>query len=109
MHETWGLVVNEAMNFELPVVVSDMVGCADDLVGAGENGFIVDHRSTASLAAAIGALVDDAALRRRFGKRSREIVGAYSIEAAADGIVAACTAQNERSKAWKREASTARG
>jgi glycosyltransferase involved in cell wall biosynthesis len=30
--ETWGLSVNEAMNFNLPVVVSDTAGCCDDLV-----------------------------------------------------------------------------
>lgn len=29
--ETWGLVVNEAMSSGLPVVVSDQVGCAEDL------------------------------------------------------------------------------
>jgi glycosyltransferase involved in cell wall biosynthesis len=29
--ETWGLVVNEALNFNLPVIVSNIVGCADDL------------------------------------------------------------------------------
>ncbi|HEV8514149.1 MAG TPA: glycosyltransferase family 4 protein, partial [Cyclobacteriaceae bacterium] len=38
--ETWGLSVNEALNFQLPVVVSDMAGCADDLVEVGKNGFI---------------------------------------------------------------------
>ncbi|MEM2175408.1 MAG: GxxExxY protein, partial [Candidatus Micrarchaeia archaeon] len=38
--ETWGLVVNEAMNFGLPVIVSDMVGCGPDLVKSEENGFI---------------------------------------------------------------------
>lgn len=32
--ETWGLVVNEALNFDLPVIVSDMAGCADDLADA---------------------------------------------------------------------------
>ena len=30
--ETWGLVVNEAMASGLPALVSDAVGCADDLV-----------------------------------------------------------------------------
>jgi glycosyltransferase involved in cell wall biosynthesis len=30
--ETWGLSTNEAMNFGVPVVLSDMVGCAADLV-----------------------------------------------------------------------------
>ena len=36
-HETWGLVVNEGMACGLVPVVSDAVGCADDLVrGVGE-------------------------------------------------------------------------
>lgn len=30
--ETWGLVVNEAMNFNLPVIVSDRVGSSYDLI-----------------------------------------------------------------------------
>jgi glycosyltransferase involved in cell wall biosynthesis len=32
--ETWGLSTNEAMNFGVPVILSDMVGCAADLVPA---------------------------------------------------------------------------
>ena len=89
LHETWGLVVNEAMNFGLPVVVSDKVGCAEDLVRDGWNGFVVPARDSGALADAAARLVDDAELRRSFGERSRDLVAEYSIEAAADGIVAA--------------------
>jgi glycosyltransferase involved in cell wall biosynthesis len=89
-HETWGLVVNEAMNFGLPVVVSDKVGCAADLVRHGWNGFVVPHRDAEALAEAIGRLVVDPLLRAEFGARSRALVEAYSIERCADGIVAAC-------------------
>jgi glycosyltransferase involved in cell wall biosynthesis len=91
-HETWGLVVNEAMNFSLPLVVSDKVGCADDLVRTGWNGFVVPHGSADALADALGTLVRDSALRRAFGARSRELVDRYSIAACANGIVAACQA-----------------
>jgi glycosyltransferase involved in cell wall biosynthesis len=90
LHETWGLVVNEAMNFALPVVVSDKVGCAEDLVRHGANGFVVRHDVTGELAQAIETLVSDAELRARFGAVSRRIIDRYSIEACADGIVAAC-------------------
>jgi glycosyltransferase involved in cell wall biosynthesis len=109
LNETWGLVVNEAMNFGLPVVVTDKVGCAADLVRPSENGIVVAHDRTDELAQTIASLVGDVGMRRAYGARSRQIVSAYSIEAAADGIVAACTAQEARRKAWKREASTARG
>lgn len=38
--ETWGIVVNEAMCFGLPIIVSDHVGAAPDLVKDNYNGFI---------------------------------------------------------------------
>lgn len=38
--ETWGLSVNEAMNFNLPVIVSDLTGCSIDLVKNGNNGYV---------------------------------------------------------------------
>ncbi|HXH81324.1 MAG TPA: glycosyltransferase family 4 protein [Candidatus Tectomicrobia bacterium] len=100
LHETWGLVVNEAMNFGLPVVVSDKVGCAADLVRPGENGYVVRHDDAGALAGAVARLVADAGLRAQFGERSRAIVREYSIERCADGIVAACTGATERGERW---------
>jgi glycosyltransferase involved in cell wall biosynthesis len=88
--ETWGLAVNEAMNFSLPVVVSDKVGSARDLARPGDNGFIVPHGDTAAFAVALGALVADADLRLRYGARSLEIVSEFSYERAAQGVIAAC-------------------
>ena len=38
-HETWGLVVNEAMAAGLPVLVSNRCGCVPDLISEGGNGF----------------------------------------------------------------------
>jgi len=37
--ETWGLSVNEAMNFGLPLILSHRVGCAPDLLLSGQNGW----------------------------------------------------------------------
>lgn len=39
-YEPWGLVVNEAQAFDLPVVVSSKVGCREDLVLPEKNGYI---------------------------------------------------------------------
>src|ERR1019366_10173159 len=39
-HEPWGLIVNEVMNAARPVIVSDDVGCAPDLIDDGRNGCI---------------------------------------------------------------------
>ncbi len=48
--ETWGLSVNEAMNFGLPVLVSDTCGCADDLVVNNVNGAIFETGNILQLA-----------------------------------------------------------
>jgi glycosyltransferase involved in cell wall biosynthesis len=103
LHETWGLVVNEAMNFGLPVVVSDKVGCAADLVHA-DNGLVVRYDSVGDLAGAIGQFVANGEMRAKFGAESQRIVSGYSVETCADGIVAACMAREGRTTAWKQEA-----
>ena len=101
-HETWGLVVNEAMNFALPIIVSDTVGCAEDLVRPHWNGVVVSHRDVDALADAIATLVADPEQRRAFGARSLKLVGEYSVEACADGIVAACLAAGQGRAARRR-------
>lgn len=49
--ETWGLSVNEAMNFGLPVIVSDTCGSAYDLVDNGINGAVFETGNINQLAA----------------------------------------------------------
>ncbi len=90
LHETWGLVVNEAMNFALPVVVSDKVGCAPDLVQDGENGFVVAAGQVGALASAVRKLVESPDLRRVMGRRSRERIDRWHYGLAVEGIVQAC-------------------
>ena len=48
--ETWGLSVNEALNFNLPVVVSDYTGSSADLVKNGDNGFTYETGNVPELA-----------------------------------------------------------
>lgn len=38
--EPWGLVVNEALHYGCPVIVSDRCGCVPDLVIEGKTGFV---------------------------------------------------------------------
>ncbi len=90
--ETFGLVVNEALNFALPAVVSDRVGCGPDLVSTGFNGYVVSSRDPAEAALAFERLVGDAELRARMGAASRERIDEWDVERSATGIVAAATA-----------------
>ncbi|CDF80628.1 glycosyltransferase (GT4) [Formosa agariphila KMM 3901] len=41
--ETWGLAVNEAMASSRPVIVSNKVGCASDVVKIGKNGYVFNY------------------------------------------------------------------
>jgi glycosyltransferase involved in cell wall biosynthesis len=84
--ETWGLSVNEAMNFGLPVVVSDKVGCAVDLVRDGENGYVIPFQSTEALADRLARLVDSEEMRRRFGEASIARVQRWNYDVAAAGV-----------------------
>lgn len=89
-YEPWGLVCNEAMNFGLPLVVSDRVGAAPDLVVSGETGFtypLGDHAALSrALEAARRLLLRDAdGVKRAVLQR----VALYSEEAQTRGVLQA--------------------
>jgi glycosyltransferase involved in cell wall biosynthesis len=88
-HEPWGVVVNEAAASGLPLVLSDRVGAAHDLLLDGENGFLVPPDDAGRAAAALGRLAGDPELRRSMGARSRELVRAWGYEPSVESFVAA--------------------
>ncbi|HWQ52579.1 MAG TPA: glycosyltransferase family 4 protein [Bryobacteraceae bacterium] len=88
-NEPWGLVVNEAMCFGLPVIVSDMVGAAPDLVHEGVNGYVFPAGDVENLSARLLSVLSDENLRQQMSRRSLEIVEQWGIPQTAAGIVAA--------------------
>jgi glycosyltransferase involved in cell wall biosynthesis len=80
LRETWGVVVNEAAACGLPLVLSDRVGAAYDLLRSGENGYLVRAGDAGAAAEALKAIAADPSLRIRFGARSREIVASWGYE-----------------------------
>jgi len=89
LHEPWGVVVNEAMAAGLPVVLTERVGAAADLLVDGANGRLVPAGDAAALADAIGEIAGDADLRARMGAESRRIVAGWGYEPSVRGFVAA--------------------
>lgn len=87
--ETWGLSVNEAMNFEKPVIVSETCGCCEDLVEYGENGYTFKEGDVKELSDKLSMILHNDQFRFEAGKRSAEIIKGFSIEKIAENIEAA--------------------
>jgi len=88
-NEPWGLAVNEAMCAGLPIVLSEEIGCASDLVRHGENGHLFDAGDVEGLATALAPLIEDAELRRAMGEVSRSIISRWSYSECLTGLRAA--------------------
>jgi len=78
-YEGFPYVLLEAMAEGLPVV-STRVGGSEDAILDGENGFIVPVGDPEAMAGALGRLLSDESLRRRFGRKSLERVQAFSVD-----------------------------
>ena len=76
--EPWGVVVNEAMAAELPVIVSRTCGCAPDLVREGVNGFTFDPHSPSELAELMVRVADGAGDREAMGRAGRKIIAGWT-------------------------------
>ncbi len=85
--ETWGLVVNEAMNQGLPVIATEAVGAAaGGLVQSGVNGFVVPERDSAALAQAIERILTDDKLRAEMSQNARRIIAEWDNERMVKGF-----------------------
>ncbi len=79
MYETWGLSTNEALCFGLPVILSDMVGSAYDLVDG--NGFMYHSGDIQALSSHIQHIFSQNDTNfQAMRQRSREIINHYSYE-----------------------------
>lgn len=87
--DPWGLVVNEAMACGLPIVVTDVAGCAADLVQHECNGIRIPPKDVSSLANAMQHLANHPDLRGAMSANSRRQIVRYSPIEWASGIVRA--------------------
>ncbi|MFA5098670.1 MAG: glycosyltransferase family 4 protein [Candidatus Paceibacterota bacterium] len=88
-NECWGIVVNEAMCFGLPIIASDTVGAISDLVLENKNGLIYKTGEIENLVYCLEQLVKDDKKRQSFGKKSLEIIKNYSFDKDVEGILRA--------------------
>ncbi len=88
--ESWGLVLNEAMECGLAVIGSTGVGAGYDLLRDGENGYLFERGDVQGLTHCLKKLFSDSRLLDSFKKKSRECVEEYSFESATRGLHEAC-------------------
>jgi glycosyltransferase involved in cell wall biosynthesis len=87
--EPWGVVVNEAAACGLPLVLSDRVGAAYDLLRDGENGILVPVGVVSAAANALRRLAADRLVRIAFGAASRRIAADWGYAPSAEAFRAA--------------------
>jgi glycosyltransferase involved in cell wall biosynthesis len=87
LYETWGLAVNEAMHMGVPCLVSDRVGCQQDLVTDEETGWVFQAGEPAHLRARLAAAL--AADLEAFKPRVAARIAGYTYARAALGLQAA--------------------
>jgi glycosyltransferase involved in cell wall biosynthesis len=97
-YETWGLVVNEAMTGGIPAIVSDMVGCAPDLVVSDCTGYVFRSGDTTDLSRAIDCLVARLDSGHDFSPAVRERMMSYSLNRTALGVEQAMRAAARRTE-----------
>ena len=74
--ETWGLAVNEAMACGKEILVSNKVGCANDLVRKGENGYVFNSKEDLKFKLNLLTLQN----LKEMGNKSQEIIKDYSFK-----------------------------
>jgi glycosyltransferase involved in cell wall biosynthesis len=83
--ETWGLAINEAMAASRPIIASNKVGCATDLVLQGYNGIVFQAGSKTALKQAIQSL--SSVPLAQMGQASSELISNWTIEIQAKQIL----------------------
>ena len=87
LYETWGLAVNEAMHMGRPCLVSDRVGCQQDLVTDGVTGWVFPSEDAAAFRAKLAQALstDIASMRPAIAQR----IAGYTYEQTTAGLLAA--------------------
>ncbi len=87
----WAVTLNEGSSRGLPLIATEACGATDHLIESGKNGLCARSGDAASLAAAMGAYVQDDSLVARHGAHSRLLYARYAPAANAQHVVETLT------------------
>jgi glycosyltransferase involved in cell wall biosynthesis len=86
LSEPWGMTLNEAASAGLPLVATDVVGAARELVEPEGNGLVVPAGNVAALHDALVRVAGDEGFRRAAGSRSRELAARMTPQRWAEAV-----------------------
>jgi len=92
LREPWGLVVNEALSFGCPVVVSDICGCVPELVIDGVTGYSFPVGDVGALAQAMSKAQLLSQDRAAVALRCLDVIAKFTPENAAAQFLRGCVA-----------------
>ena len=78
--DIWGLVINEAMSFSLPVITTRQCLAGTELVQEGVNGYLIEAGDAENAVARINEIFACPEIPIRMGQESGRIIREYSIE-----------------------------
>jgi len=87
--ESWGIVINEAMCFGLPIITTNKVMAAQDLVRDGENGYILSAGDIPALTNALKDLLNNPEKRKKMGDKSLQIISNWNYDLCIEGFLKA--------------------
>jgi glycosyltransferase involved in cell wall biosynthesis len=87
--ETWGLAINEAMCMARPAIVSNHVGCAQDLIKPGVNGLIFPAGDTNALADCLQQAFANRSQLANWGEAGQQHIRKYSYTQTSQGLLTA--------------------
>jgi glycosyltransferase involved in cell wall biosynthesis len=99
LSEPWGLVVNEALSYGCPAIVSDNCGCGPELIEPGRTGFIFKTGDVEDLAGCLEKACEAFGDVRTTADHCMTLIADYTPQRSAGQIIAACeaTLQKRRS------------
>lgn len=85
--DVWGLVINEAMAYALPVVTTDRCIAGLELIEDAKNGFVIKTDNVKDLAKKVLILVESESIREKCAEGALETIATYTIEKMAESHI----------------------
>lgn len=89
LFEPFGFLVNEALVYGMPIIVSNRCGSAFDLVHEGENGYTFDPTKKEELVEKMGKMMNNISEHKIMGEKGKKLVAHFHPDLICDDIIKA--------------------